>query len=79
MHEIRRYHLIATLTIVLVTITYNFGFSADKKNLDRLLVYGEGFIFGIKEPKGWQADTANASSVNANILFYKPSETIQTA
>ncbi|MHC4457104.1 MAG: hypothetical protein ACYS0I_08425 [Planctomycetota bacterium] len=79
MYKIRRYQLIAFISIGLIIFTYNFGFSSDGKNLDRLLVYGEGFIFGIKEPKGWKADTANASSVNANILFYKPGESIQTA
>ena len=79
MHKIIRYQLIAILSFGLIIITHNFTHSADKENLDRLLVYGEGFIFGVKEPKGWKADTTNAPSVYANILFYKPGESIQTA
>ena len=51
----------------------------EEKKLDRLIVYGEGFAFGVKEPAGWKADTKNAATLDANILFYRPAETIDTA
>jgi hypothetical protein len=33
-------------------------------------VYGDGFMFGVKEPDGWQGDTERAGSLRVNILFY---------
>jgi hypothetical protein len=44
------------------------------EKLDRLLVYGDGFIFGVKEPDGWKADINNAAKLDANILFYRSNE-----
>lgn len=46
--------------------------SASSPKLDRLLVYGEGFVFGVKEPAGWHGDTEKAKAYEANILFYRP-------
>jgi len=46
---------------------------ADEK-LDRLLVYGDGFVFGVKEPQGWKADINNAAKLGANVLFYRANE-----
>jgi len=38
--------------------------------LDRLIVYGDGFAFGVKEPDQWQADTKDlARRYSVNILF----------
>jgi hypothetical protein len=45
-----------------------------EEKLDRLLVYGDGFVFGVKEPAGWKADTINAAKLDANILFYRSKE-----
>jgi hypothetical protein len=49
--------------------------SADQK-LDHLLVYGEGFAFGVKEPPGWRGDTEHAEKWGANVVFYRPPETV---
>ena len=39
--------------------------------MDSLLVYGEGFAFGVKEPAGWRSDTeAEAAKLHANIVFF---------
>ena len=38
--------------------------------MDRLLVYGDGFMFGVKEPEGWLGDTERASAFKMNILIY---------
>ena len=48
--------------------------AADEPKLDRLMVYGTGFAFGVKEPTGWHGDTDNASKYAANILFYRRGE-----
>lgn len=44
--------------------------------LDRLLIYGEGFLFGVKEPSGWQGDTEHADAYQANVVLYRSSETL---
>ena len=45
---------------------------ADTK-LDSLIVYGDGFVFAVKEPTGWHGDTQHAASLNANVIFYPAS------
>jgi hypothetical protein len=55
------------------------AFAAEGKKLDSLIVYGEGFMFSVKEPPGWTRDTTNAAKLHANIIFYKTGETFQTA
>jgi len=41
--------------------------------MDRLVVYGDGFAFGVKEPEGWHGDTTeNVERYGANVLFYRP-------
>ena len=74
-----RDQLIKVLFIAVIVVMRIDAFAAEEKKLDSLLVYGEGFIFGVKEPPGWTADTSNAANVHANILFYKPGESFQTA
>jgi len=35
------------------------------------LVFGDGFSFSVKEPKGWTGDIESAKKYEANIIFYK--------
>lgn len=37
---------------------------------DALLVYGEGFLFSVKEHRGWVSDTESAARIGANISFH---------
>ena len=38
--------------------------------MDRLIVYGDGFAFGVKEPTGWRGDTDQiANKYHVNIVF----------
>jgi hypothetical protein len=38
--------------------------------MDRLMVYGSDFAFGVKEPKGWHGDTGEiATAHHVNIVF----------
>ena len=46
---------------------------------DNLLVYGSGFLFSVREPRNWKADTKAASEYRANILFYRQGETARKA
>lgn len=38
-----------------------------------LLVYGEGFVFGVSEPLGWKGDTEKAGGFHVNIVFFPSS------
>jgi hypothetical protein len=49
------------------------------KKLDSLLVYGQGFIFSVKEPAGWKGDTVNAAQFSTNIIFYPASQSLDKA
>jgi hypothetical protein len=41
-----------------------------ERKLDVLIVYGDGFAFGVKEPAGWHADTADvARKYNSNVVY----------
>ena len=57
----------------------NITSASEKPPLDSLTVYGEGFAFGVKEPQGWIGDTQNSHNFDANIIFYKKSETAKNA
>jgi hypothetical protein len=41
-----------------------------QQKMDSLMVFGDHFMFGVKEPEGWQGDTERASSFKMNILIY---------
>lgn len=44
-----------------------------KSRLDGLIVFGQGFLFSVKEPQGWKGDTTNAAKYSSNIIFYPKS------
>jgi hypothetical protein len=46
---------------------------------DRLIVYGDGFRFGVKEPAGWIGDWERASKLRSNIIFYPKEHDMTTA
>jgi len=46
------------------------GNAQPSPKLNSLIVYGDGFAFGVKEPDGWHADTdALASKYHVNVVF----------
>jgi hypothetical protein len=47
--------------------------------MDRLILYGDGFRFGVKEPAGWHGDWQTASSMKSNIIFYPEGHETATA
>lgn len=46
---------------------------------DWLILHGNGFRFGVKEPAGWQGDWERASDLKSNILFYPKGHAMTTA
>lgn len=69
--------LATVLVVVVIGMPVIAG--SEQERLDRLIVYGDGFAFGVKEPAGWSGDTENAAKVHANIVFYRSSETLERA
>ena len=73
-----RKKILIGISIFFIFIT-TFAVANEKAPLDSLMVYGEGFAFGVKEPKGWVGDIQNSSKFHANIIFYKKSKTAENA
>ena len=42
-----------------------------QQKLDQLLVYGEHFMFSVKEPLGWNGDTTNAETFQSNVVLHE--------
>src|SRR2546428_13229363 len=42
-----------------------------ERQADRVIVRGDGFAFGVKEPPAWRADLGHASRFGAHVLFYQ--------
>src|SRR2546426_11275249 len=42
-----------------------------ERQADRVIVRGDGFAFGVKEPPAWRADLGPASRFGAHVLFYQ--------
>jgi len=48
---------------------------APKSKMDGLIVYGDNFTFGVKEPEGWTGDTSEAArKYQVNIVFRPAAE-----
>jgi hypothetical protein len=46
---------------------------------DRLLVSGNGFAFGVREPPGWHGSTDEAARLSSNVVFYRQGESADAA
>jgi hypothetical protein len=42
--------------------------------LDQLLVYGDNFLFSVKEPAGWKGDIASAETFQSNIVLHEATQ-----
>jgi len=63
--------------VCLIVLCWMIHSSFAQQKLDQLLVYGDGFIFSVKEPSGWKGDTANAEKFQCNVVLHEagqPSE-----
>jgi hypothetical protein len=72
-------HLFLLLTCFLVQASFASDKPHVEKKLDSLFVYGQGFVFSVKEPEGWIGDTINAEKLSANIIFYPASQKLDKA
>lgn len=51
--------------------------SEEKRTPGPLVVYGDDFMFAIKEPEGWTADIENAPKLSAGVVLYREGETFE--
>lgn len=68
MRKFIRYFLVF---IIGLTTLHTFGQINDKEKMSSLLVYGDKFMFSVKEPYNWIGDIDNAKEFHANIIFYR--------
>jgi hypothetical protein len=45
---------------------------------DQLLVYGENFTFGVKEPPGWNGDITNAEKFQSNVVLHESGQPLDS-
>jgi hypothetical protein len=65
----------ATLFLCFSLLAQSSPVVGPKPGSGRLIVYGQGFVFGVKEPQAWRGTTGQvASNFQANIVFF-PSAT----
>jgi len=53
------------------------GAAEEKRTPGPLVVYGDDFMFAIKEPEGWTADIENAPKLSAGVVLYRTAETFE--
>jgi hypothetical protein len=53
------------------------GAADEKRTPGPLVVYGDDFMFAIKEPEGWTADIENAPKLSAGVVLYREAETFE--
>ncbi len=49
----------------------------EKRTPGPLVVYGDDFMFVVKEPKGWLGDVENAPKISAGVVLYREKETFE--
>jgi hypothetical protein len=53
------------------------GAAEEERKPGPLVVYGDDFMFAIKEPEGWTADIENAPKLSAGVVLYRAAETFE--
>lgn len=59
---------IALLASVISIVSAGPG---QKEKMDHLIVFGQGFMFGVQEPDGWRGDTERAAKYHVNVIFFR--------
>jgi hypothetical protein len=71
---------IVAILLALLALGIPVQAGTEPEKLDRLMVFGDSFLFGVKEPAGWQGDTEEgATRFHVNITFYRADETLDRA
>jgi hypothetical protein len=68
---------ILTLFIIGLTSINSFAQTSDTSKMDNLMIYGDGFMFSVKEPVGWTGDIDIAKDYYSNIVFYTSKDDIK--
>jgi hypothetical protein len=73
----------AKLFFILLTFLFAQTSLADvtpyiDKNLNSLLVHGQGVTFSVNVPAGWKGDTENATQYSSSIIFYPASQSLDS-
>jgi hypothetical protein len=53
--------------VIVVALSFS---SFGQQKSDQLLVYGDNFLFSVKEPAGWKGDTASAEKFQSNVVLH---------
>ncbi len=60
-------------------IMLNLSFSSfAQQKLDQLLVYGNNFLFSVREPVGWKGDTAGAAKFQSNVVLHETTQAVDS-
>ncbi|MFZ1685954.1 MAG: hypothetical protein WAU70_00915 [Flavobacteriales bacterium] len=65
-------YIVAAIVLLIAADTQ--AQDADSSAMKSLIVYGDGFSFGVKEPQGWTGDIDRAAEYHSNIVFYPVGE-----
>ena len=55
----------------LIISSWMIQLSFAQQKPDQLLVYGDNFMFSVKEPPGWSGDTTNAEKFQSNVILHE--------
>jgi hypothetical protein len=66
-----RSSIASRLWACVIVWTWLTQLSFAQQKLDQLLVYGDDFMFGVREPPGWIGDTTNAKGFEANVVLHE--------
>lgn len=70
--------LLTTFLALVVVWLCPLQASLAQQKSDQLLVYGNDFLFSVKEPKGWAGDTTNADKFEANVVFHEANQPLDS-
>jgi hypothetical protein len=54
-----------------IALLWAVSTSFAQQKTDELLVYGDNFMFSVKEPPGWHGDTTNAEKFQSNAVLHE--------
>jgi hypothetical protein len=68
-----------TSSLILLAVLICPWLPSQEQPKDWLILHGDRFRFGVKEPAGWQGDWERASNLKSNIIFYQKGHDMTTA
>jgi len=64
--------------LLLFLLSFLSAISGAQQKLDQLIVYGEGFMFSVKESADWSGDTQNALKFGANVVLHEKGQPLDS-